>query len=147
IFYEALLLDKLEELAPVEKKIYKCKECNCEFNVLKQLIKHRSSHNIIRPRKCSFCQYTSASTDILVEHYKHNHSSEIMNETLEFESAEAFQIWKSRTEAETFASFVQTSGAKKTHKHTKTMYFCHRSGNHRARGNNIRKPKNLAVIK
>lgn len=36
---------------------------------------------------------------------------------------------------------MQTSGAKKTLKHTKTMYFCHRSGSIRATGNNIRNLK------
>lgn len=86
-------LDKLEELAPVEKKIYKCNQCKCQFDVLKQLNKHRSSHNIIKPRKCPLCQFTSASTDILVQHYKNYHNLEIMNETLEFDSVEAFQVF------------------------------------------------------
>ncbi|CAG9762613.1 unnamed protein product [Ceutorhynchus assimilis] len=34
--------DKLEELAPIEKKAHKCNQCDCEFGLLKQLIKHRN---------------------------------------------------------------------------------------------------------
>lgn len=93
-FYNFIIfLDKLEELAPINKNTYLCEECSCIFNTLKQFHKHKNTHNPIRIiRKCSLCPH-SGSKDVIIRHYTEDHHQEIVYEEIEFNSFEDFQVF------------------------------------------------------
>lgn len=79
-------------MAPIEVRKHKCLSCDVEFPLLKSLIDHKKSHALASVYQCPICHYLGASSDILITHYKIEHSLEITFEKLEFESFETFQV-------------------------------------------------------
>lgn len=65
----------------------------------------------------------------------------VNSQEIQFKTVEEFQEWKLLTEKQTFSSFVNMHGFQKGANCKKIKYTCHRSGNIRKRGKNIRSIK------
>lgn len=103
-----------DKLLPVKKNEYTCPYCDEKFDVLKNLVIHRRIHKSQAKLKCSMCDYYGVGRESLIFHYKHDHFFTIENESLQFDSFEDFQLWKQKVEEESYASFINRSGKKKT---------------------------------
>lgn len=131
----------MEELAPIKSKVFKCKFCALEFNSLKQCTVHKRVHAVFKTLKCPLCQQGYDSKDNIIRHYNEDHLINIDTETLELSSVDDFLAWKTRIQKDTFSSYINLHGAGKNPNIKKIMYVCHRSGDTRRRGSNIRSLK------
>lgn len=125
-------IDKLEDIAPVKKKTFRCPYCSDNFQSLKQYVCHKKTHQVtskvLMKFKCPVCSYTGCGRENLISHYRSDHFFTIKNECLKFNRIEDFQSWKSRIEEESYSSFVKMYGSKKATNCTTINYNCHRSG-------------------